>query len=68
MKETCDICGSFAGFETSPEGDACYKCDRWVCSEHAHYSDNEEPIPLCEDCYLHEICNANLYGEHKVIL
>ena len=68
MKTTCDICGGFAGFETSPEGEACYKCDRWVCSEHAHHSDNDLPIPLCEDCYLHLLHKAELYGQSKVIV
>ena len=29
----CDRCGGFAGFETSPEGDPCLACHRWLCTE-----------------------------------
>ena len=68
MKETCDVCGNFAGLETSPEGENCYNCDRWVCHEHAHFSDDDDPVPLCEDCYIYIQTQAEQYGEHGVYI
>lgn len=55
----CDICGGFAGFETSPEGEACATCSNWVCEEHVDWAymrklhietGKEYAYPICTQC------------------
>lgn len=52
-EETCVLCGGFAGFETSPEGESCYLCGNWVCSECVDWEmmrKLEITVPVCVEC------------------
>lgn len=61
LNEACQKCGSFAGFEKSPEGNNCGLCGEWVCDNCVDYkvSMREYLLPdgqaiaesiICKDC------------------
>lgn len=58
MNETCDICGGFAGFETSPEGSVCEAsgCGIWVCDNCVDYKYMKKMAGLTGEEYADAIC------------
>uniref|UniRef100_A0A6M3KDC0 Uncharacterized protein n=1 Tax=viral metagenome TaxID=1070528 RepID=A0A6M3KDC0_9ZZZZ len=48
--ERCNVCGGFAGFETSPEGEKCDVCERWICADCVNWSMTSESQTLCVEC------------------
>lgn len=52
-QEECEICGGFAGIDTSPEGMICSECYLWVCTDCVDWKGMvilETKLVVCQKC------------------
>lgn len=67
MNETCSICGNFAGFETSPEGECCRVCGEWVCEACVDWK-RTDMDPICKPCSEVEVSSIKTANDYLVEL
>ena len=67
MKNRCDNCGEFAGFEESPEGQVCDVCDRWLCDNCISWANSGYLHDfICKECYIEEEDKILEYKNNKM--